>query len=158
MDAKGESIFRMRPYFYGFETITMQLVASGTLADNSVESLISKPTYVVVADSYSRYPPKLKRFVQQNYLRVGTLYVAGKRLGDKPPVGLNTPMEFSIALPGRYAITAEGGRLVPGTLNGKHGTGVFDIEDGRQIFIPDVSTPELTVIWDKAWERHIHLS
>jgi hypothetical protein len=156
MDAKGESIFRMRPYFYGFETITMQLVASGVIPDNSADSLVAKPTYVVVAKKFYRYPGRLKSFVQNNYLRTGTLFVAGKKLADNP-AGSNAPTEFSIALPGRYAIISRKGRLVPGTLNGKYGTGVFDFQTGQQEFIASAKASSLTVIWDKAWQRGIRL-
>ena len=156
MDAKGESIFRKRPYFYGFETITRQLEASGAIPDNSAESLIAKPTYVVVAENFNRYPPKLQSFVHNNYLLEDTLYVAGKKLPDNP-AGLNTPRDFSIALPGRYAIISREGRLVPGTLNGKFGTGVFDFQTGQQEFIASSKITSLSVIWDKAWERGIRL-
>ena len=156
MDAKGESIFRRRPYFYGFETITMQLEASGAIPDNSADSLIAKPTYVVVAESFYRYPAKLQNFVHNNYLLADTLYVAGKKLPDNS-AGLNASKDFSIALPGRYAIVSREGRLVPGTLNGKYGTGVFDFQTGQQEFIASSRISSLSVIWDKAWGRGIRL-
>jgi hypothetical protein len=152
MDAKGESIFRMRPYFYGFEHITMHLVAEGAIPDNAADSLIAKPTYVVVAWSVVRYPHGLQSFVYNNYLPAGTLYVAGKKLADSP-IGANVSMEFFIAVPGRYAIVSREGELVPGTLNGKYGMGVFDMKEGRQEFITSGKASSLTVIWDKAWER-----
>ena len=154
MDVKGESIFRKRPYFYGFETITMQLVASGVIPDNSADSLISKPTYIVVADNFYRYPLKLQRFVHGNYLLADTLYVAGKKLPDNLA---SVPVKFSIVLPGRYAIVTREGRLVPGTLNGKYGNGVFDFHPGQQEFIAPGIVSSLSVVWDKAWERGIRL-
>ena len=156
MDAKGETIFRKRPYFYGFETITMQLVASGVIPDNSADSLIAKPTYVVAAENFHRYPGKLQVFVLDNYLRAGTLFVAGKKLSN----GLlkqNAPMEFSIAVPGRYAIVSRDW-LVPGTLNGTFGDGVFDLKAGLQQFVTSKDTATPVVIWAKAWERGIRLS
>lgn len=157
MDVKGESIFRMRPYFYGFETITVQLVASGIIPDNAADSLIAKPTYVVAAEKFGRYPNGLQAFVQANYLRAGTLFVAGKKLTNIR-TDSHAVEEFSLALPGRYAIINQAGQLVPGTLNGQYGTGVFDIETGQQTFAPVGKLTSLTVIWDKAWERGIRLS
>jgi hypothetical protein len=157
MDAKGESIFRMRPYFYGFETITMQLVASGAIPDNAADSLIVKPTYVVAAEKFDRYPNGLKTFVQANYLRAGTLFIAGKKLANIP-ADAHAVEKFSLALPGRYAIVNQAGQLVPGALNGQYGTGVFDMKAGQQEFAPMAKVTSLTVIWDKAWERGIRLS
>jgi hypothetical protein len=134
----------------------MQLVASGVIPDNSVDSLIAKPTYVVAAEKFNRYPGKLKTFVLDNYLRAGTLFVAGKKLSN----GLlkqNVPMEFSIAVPGHYAIVSRDG-LVPGTLNGTFGDGVFDLKAGSQKFVASKDAALPVVIWDKAWERGIRLS
>jgi hypothetical protein len=157
MDAKGESVFRVRPYFLGFEHITMQLVSDGAIPDDAADSLVARPTHMVVAWSIVRYPPRLKSFVYNNYLPAGTLFVAGKKLTDRS-IDPNDLVEFNLAVPGRYALVTREGALVPGTLNGKHGTGVFDMETGRQAFIPSGKANALIVLWDKAWERGIHLS
>jgi hypothetical protein len=134
----------------------MQLVASGVIPDNSADSLIAKPTYVVASGNLGRYPGKLKAFVMGNYLLAGTLFVAGKKLSDRS-LKKNESMEFSIAVPGRYAIVSSRG-LVPGTLNGTFGNGVFLLKAGSQKFVASKDTSTPMVIWAKAWERGIRLS
>ena len=129
----------------------MQLLHSGALPDDLPEQLAAHPTFVVAADEYTRYPPRLKQLLDQHYLRAGTLCVAGQRLAAGP-AQQGESLRFSVAVPGRYAIVA-GNRLLSGALNGVPGNGVFELLRGPQQFVPAAAAPPPTLVWAKAWQR-----
>src|SRR5581483_9069711 len=78
MDAKGETVFRHRPFFYALESVTRQGLKDGRIPDTIAAGLKRTGTHVVVACDL---PPKDAAFVKANYLPVGNeVYVAGLRL------------------------------------------------------------------------------
>jgi hypothetical protein len=78
LDAKGQTIFRPRPYFYIFEQFTRERVERGKLPDDSPQHLVAARTPVVVSSHW--LTSATADFISQNYISVGLLMVLGKRL------------------------------------------------------------------------------
>lgn len=104
MDAKGETIFRMRPVYWVLESVTEARMADGSIADDIIPRLVATETPIVRTE---RLPPPDLAFVQRNYLPAGgTLYIAGRRLGLLRP---GIPHPFTIAVPQDYALIGSAG-------------------------------------------------
>ena len=78
LDAKGQTIFRRRPYLYIFEQFTRERVERGKLPDDSPQHLVAARTPVVVSSHW--LTSATADFINQNYISVGLLMVLGKRL------------------------------------------------------------------------------
>ena len=113
MDAKGESIFRMRPIYWAFENITQQRMKLGLIPDDVAAGLVRTGTPLV--DDY-RMPPGAQTFIEANYLAIGIgrLRVAGLLL-DPPQAGV--PLRFRLAVPQTYALVDAAGAATA-TLDG----------------------------------------
>jgi 4-amino-4-deoxy-L-arabinose transferase-like glycosyltransferase len=130
LDAKGQTIFRPRPFFYVLEQITRERVEQGKLQDDTPERLVAYKTAVVVDAHWLTL--KTGEFISQNYVPVGSLMVLGKKL----PSSAVGKIGFDIAIPEKYAIVSESG-LVGGTLDGAKLEGWRDMAAGHHEFIPD---------------------
>lgn len=113
MDAKGESIFRMRPIYWAFENITQQRMKLGLIPDDVADGLARTGTPLV--DDY-RMPPGAQTFIAANYLAtgIGRLRVAGLLL-DAPQAGV--PLSFRVRVPQTYALVDAAGAATA-TLDG----------------------------------------
>ncbi len=113
MDAKGESIFRMRPIYWAFENITQQRMKLGLIPDDVAAGLVRTGTPLV--DDY-RMPPGAQTFIEANYLAIGIgrLRVAGLLL-DAPQAGV--PVRFRVNVPQTYLLVDATG-TVAGVLDG----------------------------------------
>lgn len=103
MDAKGQTVFRRRPFFYALESVTQQRLLQGLTPDTIAADLRGTRTHVVVS---WRLPPRDEAFVLANYLPVWkNIYVAGKRL----PAG--GAQAVRIEIPGDYTLLSRQGAL-----------------------------------------------
>src|SRR6202040_590305 len=75
LDAKGQTIYRPRPFYYVFEQITREKVERGELRDDAPKRLVLARTPVVVESHW--LTPATGQFVNQNYLSVGSVRVLG---------------------------------------------------------------------------------
>jgi hypothetical protein len=100
-DAKGETIFRSRPYYYVFEQITRERVRRGELPDDAPERLVAARTPVAVQSNW--LTPATTQFMEHNYISIGSVLVLGKRIFP-PPDG---HVQFEIVIPEKYTILVE---------------------------------------------------
>ncbi len=98
MDQKGETIFRMRPYYLVLESITNRKLRLGLLRDRIAEALVRSATQVVASEAL---PKRSLRFVRTNYLPWGLVRVAGFRL---PPLQARRAIWIDVRVPGRYVV------------------------------------------------------
>ena len=150
LDLKGQAIFRNRPFYYALETMTLERMARGLIEDTIPERCVATRTCVAPAD-IGGFPPRTRRFLQDNYVVVGAWRVAGRIL-DPAPENLAGPLAFDVVIPARYAVVSGRGEA-HGTLDGRAYDGPRDLGPGRHVFIPETGPGPLAVIWAQAAER-----
>lgn len=107
MDAKGEAIYRQRPYYYVLEEMTRWKLQRGQLVDDIPESMIAQGV-CVAAKCPQRYPLRTAGFLKDNFVPVGCrLLVAGKILKSAPA---GSATGFSLAIPSTYALVWKSGQ------------------------------------------------
>ena len=148
LDAKGECIFRQRPCFFVYERITKKATAEGRIPDDVVESLIKTDTCVTLVNA-SRFSQRTEEFLDENYLKVGHLRVAGKFLHPQPA---SAKISFDLKITARYEIVAAEGS-VGGLLDGTPYDGPRLLGAGPHEFTPQNGAKPLAVIWAQAPER-----
>jgi len=147
MDLKGETLFRLRPFFYALEDLTWERLRNGELRDDIAERLVATRTYVSVVDS-PKFPPRARAFLLENYVPIGRLRVAGQ-LFALDATGRGT---FTIAVPGRYAVLSPAGPAA-GVLDGRPLERARVLEAGPHTFRPSSLATTLAVVWADAVER-----
>ncbi len=150
LDQKGETIFRRRPIYLAMESITRRRIERGDIPDNIPERLASTGTCVTVAGIHL-FPPRTRRFLEENYLLVGTLRVAGQFL-QKPGPDSGSPVAFEVAIPALYAIVSEGG-IPSGRLDDVNYAAPRFLAAGRHTFRSSVPGRRLAMIWAQAVEK-----
>ena len=149
MDAKGESIFRMRPIYWAFENITQQRMKLGLIPDDVVAGLIRTGTPLV--DDY-RMPAGAQAFIAANYLAIGIgrLRVAGLLL-DVPQAGV--PVRFRVNVPQTYVLVDATGTAV-GVLDGTELDGPRRLTAGSHVLT--VPRPgRYALVWAPAMARSL---
>ncbi len=146
MDAKGENIYRPRPYWYVLETLTRKRLYGGDLPDDLPARLISTRTAVAIPSQ--RMMEDSMEFVKENYLPVGLWSVAGKLL----PRSATSPMDFEIVIPQRYTLVTRTGPA-QGILDGKPFAGPLELAAGHHTFERTGENSQIAVIWAQAVER-----
>ncbi len=142
MDLKGETIYRRRPYYYIFETITRAAIRDGLLPDRVAESVVAARCHVAQADGAS-FPPRSRMFLNENFLDLGRLRASGQ--------WIRRDGSFDIAIPGRYVMLDKDGES-RGMLDGTPYTGARELSAGSHRFEPAV--PErVACLWAPAFER-----
>lgn len=149
MDLKGEFIFRPRAYFYVLETVTSRLLETGRLPEDIAECLVARRV-CVASPGRLRLPLRAREFIRDNYIPVGRLLVAGKRLDAVP--GPDGAVAFDVRIPARYAIFSDGARVY-GVLDGRPYEGPRQLEAGRHTYRPASGQRGLTLVWAQALER-----
>jgi hypothetical protein len=150
LDLKGQSVFRNRPFYFALETMTLERMARGLIADRIPERCVETRTCVAPAD-IKGFPPRARRFLEEHFVVVGSWRVAGVVL--EPAAGdADRALSFEIAIPARYAVA---GREGPprGMLDGAPCDGPRDLAPGRHEYRPAPADGPIAIIWAQAVER-----
>ena len=146
MDAKGESIYRRRPFYYALESVTLARMRLGLIPDTIVERLVSTRTMVAQTNKLSG---DTLGFVERHYLPISSHWrVAGARL---PAAPAGAAVEFTIGVPGRYALVTRNG--AGGVLDGVRYDGARELDAGVHRFVADAPIERGVVMWAQAVER-----
>jgi Dolichyl-phosphate-mannose-protein mannosyltransferase len=149
MDAKGETVFRRRPFYYVLEELTKRRMELGLIKDDIPERLIATRTPVA---TLVRMPPRAHDFIEHNYLPIAfRTLVLGKMLGSKQKIFPKT-YEFDVAIPGRYVVLSENGHF-QGTLDGIPLEGARMLQAGHHQLQVDGGGGRLALIWARAPEK-----
>jgi hypothetical protein len=150
LDCKGETIFRQRCFWPVTESIMMERLNRGLVADNAAQRAVE--THTCVAVMKGRMPFHAKKFIWANYIPVGDdLRVAGRFL--KPSGTDSTRMDFEVVIPATYKIIARDGP-VSGTLDGTPYNGGRFLAPGRHTFMQTSSGTQLVLLWAQAVDRN----
>jgi hypothetical protein len=153
MDAKGESVFRRRPFYYGLELLAMRRMAAGEIADDIPEKLQATGTKLVLLWFPARFTQKDRGFFAENYLPVDgqpELLAAGKLVR---PGAAGRPAPFDMNIAADYSVTCtEGkGRI---SLDGRPYTGApVRLERGQHTAAAAAGCGELRLNWAGAAGR-----
>jgi hypothetical protein len=149
MTYKGESVFRLRPYYYVLEPFTRARLAAGLLPNNIVERLIATKTCVAMTVT-RKLPLDVIRFLEDNYIPVGQLRVLGKKLprinGGVEHVHIVIGTDYSLV---GLDAAARAGTMVDGV---PFGDSHFLSEGDHVITLPPMTEPP-TLLWTRAVER-----
>jgi hypothetical protein len=146
MDAKGETIFRRRPYYFVLENLTMRQLSRGTLIDEIPARLIETRTAVVRLSD--RMPAGTQEFIARNYLSVGHARVLGKMLAP----ARDGVIRFQIAVPERYSLETPAG-AISGNLDGQKLNGPRWLDTGEHELVTSAPAMGAAVVWARAGER-----
>jgi hypothetical protein len=133
MDSEGDYVFRARPYYWAFETVTKARMRLGLIPDQLRESLQRTGTTLcyLYADHVN---PATTAFILSNYLpfdiQALDLAVAGKQLGELSADGTYS---FDVEIPTVYAVVSEFGKIA-GSLDGVPYNGPARLEAGHHVF------------------------
>jgi hypothetical protein len=144
MDSKGETIFRERAFYYVLETLTKRRMADGLIKDEIVENMVSK--HVAVLDNAEgRLTEPAQKFFAENYVKVGELWVAGKRL--TPDKNGDCTFEVGVELP--YTVTDPKSQ-VSGTLDGLPIDGPRTMKTGQHQIHLTTYNKNIALLWARA--------
>src|SRR6266403_908379 len=151
LDCKGETIFRQRCFRPVTESVTLERLRRGLMADNAAERCIA--THTGVAVMMGRMPVRARAFVWENYIPVGdNLLVAGRFLG--PSSTDSTRMDFDVVIPAPYKIIARDNVPVRGTLDGIPYDGARFLAPGKHTFMQTSPGATLVLLWAQAADRN----
>jgi hypothetical protein len=103
MDDKGAAIFRMRPFYFALEDITLERMRRGLIVDDIPDRLVQSNTHVIWM---RRLPKQDAGFVAENYVPTGNaVMVAGRNLEF---VRGASARAVQMRLPGVYALVSPG--------------------------------------------------
>ena len=147
MDPKGDLIFRDRAFYWGFEAITRARMDRGLIPETISESLIATRTCVVDPD-IRRFPMATRSFIESNYVSVGPVLVAGKRLAATSTDARGTFI-LDVVIPADYVVVTDG-RIGRGQIDQRPLSGGVLLETGRHEYraAPGETAPVL--LWAKA--------
>jgi hypothetical protein len=155
MDARGNYIFRPRPYYWVFETITKVRMRMGLIKDTLPQALEKTETKVCYLYS-AHIIPETNRFILTNYIPFDTealdLGVAGKEL---PKPAADGTYAFDVAIPTTYAVVSESGTTA-GTLDGAPYAGPVRIEAGHHLFHRTAGRGRVAIFLDRALAEGFH--
>ncbi|KLD65939.1 hypothetical protein Y882_01850 [Dyella japonica DSM 16301] len=144
MDPKGDSIFRMRPYYPVLESLAMRRLRRGQMADTIVDDLVNHRTMLVVL---RRLPPSSARFVMLNYVQAGgDIWIAGRMLADHQP-----QQTIDVNVPGDYVVT-DGHQRLSGSLDGAPPADHWFLGRGTHHLVLSGGTP-VAYVWSQAFDR-----
>jgi len=151
VDLKGETVFRQRSSYYVLEGITQRRIGQGLIADDIPERLIATRTCVAVADS-DLFPPRTRAFLQENYVPVGHVRVAGQFLTPQAAEKGTSFFSFDIRIPTQYALVSETG-AVTGWLDGTLYQEARFLAPGPHEYRALSDEGRLALVWAQAVER-----
>jgi hypothetical protein len=151
MDAKGESIFRRRPFFYALEGITLRRIELGLVPDDIPARLIETRTPVATT---LRMPWYACDFIEQNYVPVAfRLRVLGQNLGLRPNESAPFSCKIDIVIPNRYTIVAEHG-AAGATVDDVPLRGSRYLDAGSHDIVVNAGHGQIDLIWADAAEKN----
>ncbi len=148
MDAKGETIFRRRPFYHVLERVTLIRLKRGLIA-NTIEEDCLRTNTLMISDN--RIPQEhLKWLKDSSYIRVHTdILVAGRMLPEKTD---SQSRPFTLELAAEYEFVSPQGPM-KGVLDGKSIEGTIYLKPGTYQFIPEEEGQgPVAVVWVKARE------
>ena len=107
LDLKGESIFRVRPSYMVLEDSGRNAIAHGHVQETFARDVISHRCYVAARDN-DFFPPSTRAFLNDHFLAVGDLRVAGSVIA--------ADRTFEIGVPGPYTTVAADGHPIDSRL------------------------------------------
>jgi hypothetical protein len=143
IDLKGETIFRPRPVYQIFESITRAAIRKGLIHDTIPESIIDARCHVALPDS-EFIPHRARNFLRENFLDVGRLRAAGRWIAENG--------SFSIAVEGPYVILTQDGQA-NGLLDGTPYNGPRMLQRGVHNFSNASDGKPKAVLWAPAFTR-----
>ena len=150
LDCKGETIFRQRCFWPVTESIMIERLRRGLVADNVSERAVE--TRACLAAMKGRMPFYGRKFIWKNYISVGNdLKVAGRFL--KHSAADSRRMDFKVVIPAPYKIIAPDGP-VKGVLDGTPYDGARFLEPGAHTFVQTSSRTQLVFFWAQAVDRN----
>jgi len=155
MDAKGDYIFRPRPYYWVIETLTKARFRMGLIKDDLPEHL--EKTGTQLCNLYAAHIlPAASQFIMSNYLpfdpATSDLGAAGKEL--KTPSGDGT-YSFDVAIPATYAVVSESGTTA-GVLDGAAYLGPVRLGAGHHLFHRTSGAGRAAILLDRAVAEGFH--
>jgi len=150
MDARGDSVFRMRPFYWVFETITRTRIRLHLIKDDLPAALEAKQTKLCSLFCATRVLPAASRFILANYMPVDPkaldMGAAGKELGKPDAAGR---YGFDVAIVQKYAVVSESGTTA-GTLDGTPYTGPVLLTAGHHVFQRSAGEGRVAILLDTA--------
>jgi hypothetical protein len=155
MDMKGDYIFRKRPYYWAFETITKTRMRMGLIKDDLIERMEKHETKMAFLFS-AHVLPAATRFIVTNYISFDKaaldLAVAGKELGN---AGADGTYSFDVAIPATYAVVSETGTTA-GILDGAPYVGAVRLGAGHHTFHRTNGSGRVAIFLDSAAAEGFH--
>ncbi|HEX4085886.1 MAG TPA: glycosyltransferase family 39 protein [Chthoniobacteraceae bacterium] len=155
MDAKGDYIFRPRPYYWVIETVTRARIRMGLIRDRLQDKLVQYSPRVCYLYA-AHLLPDASLFVVSNYMPFDPLAldvgVLGKVLPNPAPDGT---FSFEVAIPGRYAVVSESGDT-QGTLDGTPYSGPVELNAGHHTFHRTGGSGRAAIFLDRAAAAGFH--
>jgi hypothetical protein len=152
MDSSGDYVFRMRPYYWVFETITKTRMRLHLIKDDLTAALVAKDTKLCNPFS-ARVLPAATKFMLHNYMpfdpKALDLGAAGKELGKPDTAGR---YGFDVAIPQSYAVVSESGTTA-GTLDSAPYTGPVRLLAGHHVFQRTAGEGRVAILLDAAVEQ-----
>lgn len=150
MDAKGESIFAHRPFYYGLELLAQRRMAAGQISDTIPAAMKRTATKLLLLWYPGRFTPADMKFFQTNYVPLPPpyreLWAAGKTVTPGPA---GRPAFFDLEIPADYAASCSGGGAF--SLDGKPYSGKpVRLDAGRHAAAAGKGCGKIYLIWAKA--------
>lgn len=142
MDDKGEAVFRMRPFYFALEDITLARIRRGSIPDDIPRHLLDSDTHVLWM---KRLPVADRAFVTANYIPIDDeLEVSGRDLGW---MKANTSAPIRLSMPGEYMLFGPAG--LSGAIDGKQATGTMSLAAGVH-WLTSMAAGHYVLIWGPA--------
>ena len=146
-DAKGDTVFRRRPFYYVLEGLTNQRLRRGLIKDDIPERLIATRAPIAMT---LRTPPRARDFIEHNYLTVAwRVRVLGKVL---PIENFPATCDFDLAIPGCYTLVLERGDFAA-VIDGTPFKGARFLEAGHHQVAISGGAGRCALIWANALEK-----
>jgi len=150
LDLKGETVFRVRPYYYVLEGLTKARLERGLLPDRIVQDVVESRTHFTVGDSQF-WPPATRAYLNTHFVPAGPLRVLGSDLAGEPRAADGGEL-FDVAWPERFTILADG-HPGHGLLDGLGYDLPRWLTPGRHKYLPGPGERRIIAVWSGAFQR-----
>lgn len=141
MDDKGAAVYRMRPFYFALEGITLARMRRGSIRDDIPQRLVDTDTHVVWM---TRLPASDRAFIAANYVRSGeALDISGHDFGW---LGANVSAPIRILMPGAYLLL---GPASGGSIDGRQAIGPVWLAAGAH-WLTSVAAGHYMLVWQPA--------